>query len=86
MWRGRNAAKLKLNVHRKGIVVPKHTHPATFIYTMKESPLLRGMAAKGFCGTVTHDNELSPGDDEIKKTSVSSVTSVAKSNFMAGKR
>jgi hypothetical protein len=29
-------------------------------------------------GTGTHDNELSPGDDEIKKTSVSSVTSVAK--------
>ena len=32
--------------------------------------------------TVSHDNELSPGDDEIKKNSV---TSVAKSNFMAGK-
>jgi amino acid adenylation domain-containing protein len=36
-------------------------------------------------GTVTHDNELSPGDDEIKKTSVSPVTSVAKSNYMVGK-
>jgi hypothetical protein len=34
-------------------------------------------------GTVTHDNELSPGEVEIKKTSVSSVTSVAKNNFMA---
>jgi len=34
-------------------------------------------------GTVTHDNKLSPGDDEIKKISVSSVTSVAKSNFIA---
>jgi hypothetical protein len=33
-------------------------------------------------GRVTHDNELSPGDDEIKKTSVSPVISVAKSNFM----
>ena len=36
-----------------------------------------------FKGTVIHDNKLSPGDDEIKKISVSSVTSVAKSNFMA---
>ena len=35
-------------------------------------------------GTVTHDNELSPGDDEIKKNSVPSVSSVAKINFMAG--
>jgi hypothetical protein len=34
-------------------------------------------------GTVTHDNELSPGEVEIKTTSVSSVTSVAKNNFMA---
>ena len=39
----------------------------------------------GKTGTVTHDNKLSPGDDEIKKISVSSVTSVAKSNFMAVK-
>jgi hypothetical protein len=30
-----------------------------------------------------HDNELSPGDDEIKKNSVFSVSSVAKSNSMA---
>ena len=34
-------------------------------------------------GTVSHDNELSPGDDEIKKNSVSSVSSVAKINCMA---
>jgi len=33
--------------------------------------------------TVIHDNEFSPGDDEIKKASVTSVTPVAKINFMA---
>jgi len=34
--------------------------------------------------TVIHDSASLPGDNEIKKTSVSSVPSVAKINFMAG--
>ena len=36
-------------------------------------------------GRVNYDNKLSPGEHDIKKTSVSSVTSVAKSNYISGK-